>query len=96
MQRASNEYSLNNASEKGFLKLVKISPWQGIPGVLCLPKVSNIPKGKPGWVEVPCPVCGDGCWIAPEAQNLMDRGKVTGACTSCALRMGRAKPGEVN
>lgn len=76
--------------------MAKISPWNGTPGVLCLPKASNIPDGKPGWVEIACPVCGDGCWVAPEAQELIDKGKVTRACTSCALRMGMAKPGGVN
>jgi len=70
-----------------------IKPWNGEPGIICLPLVSNVPTGRPEWKETTCPSCGRECWMAPEAQALIDAGQVTGACTMCALKMGGTNRG---
>ena len=70
-----------------------IKPWTGEPGIICLPLVSNIPDGRPGWKETTCPSCGRDCWMAPQAWELIDAGRVVGACTLCALRLGGTNRG---
>lgn len=69
-----------------------VTPWNGEPGILCLPSVHNVPEmgeKTPGTVMDNCQCCGEEVWIAPlAAKFLKDNPQMAATCTACALRMG--------
>ena len=54
-------------------------------GYLMMPMRKNIPKGKPGWKLIRCPVCNQECWERPLQKKLEAKG-ITAVCTGCALK----------
>jgi hypothetical protein len=56
-------------------------------GMLMLPLVENIPVGKEGWEKINCPMCGDECWLKPEAKEIINAASLSGAaCTMCCIK----------
>lgn len=53
----------------------------------CMPRVSNVPEGRPEWTRTNCPVCAHDCWLTPEARQLVEEGRAKVACTECAIRI---------
>lgn len=72
-----------------------IKPWRGEAEILAMPLLDNIPKGKDGWKEVSCPVCGRACWRRPEQTELEAMG-MKAACTMCTLYGGRNNADNTN
>jgi len=62
-----------------------IKVWRGEIEILTMPLLDNVPKGREGWEEISCPVCGRACWRRPEQDQLEKMG-MKAACTLCALK----------
>lgn len=65
---------------------IKATPWEGDPGIICMPMIKNIPEGKPEWEKIKCE-CGQEAWLRPEAKQIL--AEVPGMqakCTECALK----------
>lgn len=67
---------------------------QGEPlsGTLCLPCAKNVgdpeevAKTHPDWELIPCPVCGQDCYISPDRKETLSLNLgLTAACTECAI-----------
>ncbi len=64
---------------------MRIAPWNGEPGHVCLPLAKNVPA-RADWVLTTCPKCGEECWEQPGLKELVATGKVEAVCTMCALK----------
>lgn len=66
---------------------LKVKPWSGEPGYLCLPRAKNIPDPKNDWELIECPECGAECYMPPLAKRILGKNSnVNGVCTLCALK----------
>lgn len=67
---------------------IKITPRKkGDRGILCMPLKANVPKGRPDWRIVHCPVCGAECWESDLTREVLQtEPNITAACTNCALQ----------
>lgn len=60
---------------------------------LCLPREDSflnrqaqVEQDHPDWKLIPCPVCGDGCYISPDHEYILaGRPTMRADCTICAL-----------
>lgn len=70
---------------------VKITPYKGEEGALCMPLKSNVPEGREGWELMNCPQCGRECWKNVELVKVAKilNPKLEELCTECALKIGQ-------
>lgn len=57
-------------------------------GIVLMPLLANVPKGRPDWTLVTCPKCGAKCWKAHDVDQLVREQGMIAMCTLCALKRG--------
>lgn len=57
-------------------------------GIVLMPLLVNVPKGRPNWTLVICPKCGAKCWKAHDVDQLVREQGMIAMCTLCALKRG--------